>query len=100
MKIFWDVAPCNLVEIDRRFRSAYCLHHQGDGVIVGQFLLNYAAQHPRRPLIFLLHILLRRSAYYGCLLNRFNSEERIQTFFFTFLTKLVLMNTKEMTPVT
>jgi hypothetical protein len=30
MSIFWDVAPCSLVEIDRRFRGAYCLHHQGD----------------------------------------------------------------------
>jgi hypothetical protein len=26
-----DVAPCSLLEIDRRFRSAYCLHHQGVG---------------------------------------------------------------------
>jgi hypothetical protein len=25
-----DVAPCSLVEIDRRLRDAYCLHHQGD----------------------------------------------------------------------
>jgi hypothetical protein len=29
MTVFWNVAPCNLVEIDRRFRGAYCLHHQG-----------------------------------------------------------------------
>jgi len=27
--IFWNVTPCSLVEIDGRFRSAYCLHHQG-----------------------------------------------------------------------
>jgi hypothetical protein len=24
-----DVAPCSLVETYRRFRGAYCLHHQG-----------------------------------------------------------------------
>jgi hypothetical protein len=30
MTVFWDVAPCSLVEIDRSFRGAYCLHHQGD----------------------------------------------------------------------
>jgi hypothetical protein len=30
---FWDVAPWNLVEVDRRFRGVYCLHHQGDGLI-------------------------------------------------------------------
>jgi hypothetical protein len=26
---FWDVAPCSHVEVNRRFRGAYCLHHQG-----------------------------------------------------------------------
>jgi hypothetical protein len=26
--VFWDVAPCNMVDIDRRFRGASCLHHQ------------------------------------------------------------------------
>jgi hypothetical protein len=26
--VFWDVAPCSLVEVDRRFRGAYFLHHQ------------------------------------------------------------------------
>jgi hypothetical protein len=30
MAVFWDVAPCSLVEIGQRFRGAYCLHHQGD----------------------------------------------------------------------
>jgi hypothetical protein len=28
--VFCDVAPCSLVEINRRFRGAYCLHHQED----------------------------------------------------------------------
>jgi hypothetical protein len=27
MAVFCDIAPCNLVETDRRFRGAYCLHH-------------------------------------------------------------------------
>jgi hypothetical protein len=30
MTAFWDIAPCGLVEADRRFRGAYCLHHQDD----------------------------------------------------------------------
>jgi hypothetical protein len=30
MTFFWDVALCSLVYVDRRFRSAHCLHHQGD----------------------------------------------------------------------
>jgi hypothetical protein len=27
---FWVVDPCSLVEVYRRFRGVYCLHHQGD----------------------------------------------------------------------
>jgi hypothetical protein len=30
IRAFWDVAPCSLVGVERRFRGAYCLHHQGD----------------------------------------------------------------------
>jgi hypothetical protein len=30
MTVFLDVAPFSLVELDRCFRGAYCLHHQGD----------------------------------------------------------------------
>lgn len=29
---FWGVAPCSFVEIDRHFRVAYCINHQGDGL--------------------------------------------------------------------
>jgi hypothetical protein len=28
--IFWDLAPCCMVGSDRRFRDAYCLHHEGN----------------------------------------------------------------------
>jgi hypothetical protein len=28
MTVFWGDAPCSLVEIDRRFGGAYCVHHQ------------------------------------------------------------------------
>jgi len=28
-RVFWDVAPCSHVEVDQRFRGAYCLHGQG-----------------------------------------------------------------------
>jgi hypothetical protein len=34
MTVFWDVAPCNLVEVYRRFRGACCLHQQGVGFII------------------------------------------------------------------
>jgi hypothetical protein len=30
MTAFWDIVPCSFVGEDRRFRGAYCLHHQGD----------------------------------------------------------------------
>jgi hypothetical protein len=30
MTAFWDIASCSLTEVDRRFRGAYCQHHQGD----------------------------------------------------------------------
>jgi hypothetical protein len=30
MAAFWDIAPCRLVRIDRRFRGAYFIQHQGD----------------------------------------------------------------------
>jgi hypothetical protein len=28
MTLFCDIAPCSFVEVDRRFRGAYCLCHQ------------------------------------------------------------------------
>jgi hypothetical protein len=32
MRVIWDtsIAPCRVVEVNRRFRGAYCLHYQGD----------------------------------------------------------------------
>jgi hypothetical protein len=30
MTTFWDITPCSLVEVDRRFSGEYCLLHQGD----------------------------------------------------------------------
>jgi hypothetical protein len=26
--VFWDILPCKMIDA-RRFRGAYCLHHQG-----------------------------------------------------------------------
>jgi hypothetical protein len=26
---YWDTAPCSLAEVDKHFKGAYCLHHQG-----------------------------------------------------------------------
>jgi hypothetical protein len=30
MRVFWDIAPCTLSGVDRRFRGAHCLHHHPD----------------------------------------------------------------------
>jgi hypothetical protein len=35
MIVLWDIAPCSLVGVDRRFRGEYCPHHQGDRPDVG-----------------------------------------------------------------
>jgi hypothetical protein len=32
MTDFWYIAPCSLVEVDRRFRGANCSHHKGPKV--------------------------------------------------------------------
>jgi hypothetical protein len=43
MAVFWDVEPCSLVDIDHRFRRAYCLHNHTDD---GKYLPEYTAQYP------------------------------------------------------
>jgi hypothetical protein len=42
--VFWDVLPCKMI-VDRRFRGAYCLNHQGANFVRQSF---YTAVHPRR----------------------------------------------------
>jgi hypothetical protein len=37
MVAFWDIAPCSLVEVDRRFRGAFCLYQ---GVVALFALVN------------------------------------------------------------
>jgi hypothetical protein len=54
MNAFWDTVPCSLVEVYRRFRGAYYLHHRPDDRRnkhlwkVGKILPDYTARHPRR----------------------------------------------------
>jgi hypothetical protein len=47
--VFWDVLPCKRI-VDRRFRGAYCLHHQQ---VVNSFTRQYIPEdnsehHTRR----------------------------------------------------
>jgi hypothetical protein len=30
MTVFWDIEPCSVVKVGRRFRDAYCLYQPGD----------------------------------------------------------------------
>jgi hypothetical protein len=43
-RVFWDVAPCSHVEVDRRFRGAYCLQRQG--VITWPYIPKASKLHP------------------------------------------------------
>jgi hypothetical protein len=59
MTVFWDVAPCSLLEIDRRFRGACCLHDRCDDGgskhlwNIGQFLRDCTATS-QKAVIFVL----------------------------------------------
>jgi hypothetical protein len=33
MTVLWDIVPCSLVDVDRRFRGAYSFHHQAHDAI-------------------------------------------------------------------
>jgi hypothetical protein len=35
----WDIKPCSLTEVDRRFRNFYNLHHQGDRPVISHTYL-------------------------------------------------------------
>jgi hypothetical protein len=49
MTVFWDVAPCTLIEIDRHFGDAYWFHHQGeDGGSKHIWNVGKLLQQPRR----------------------------------------------------
>jgi hypothetical protein len=53
MAVFWDVVACNLLEIYRQFKGAYCLHCEGvllaerddvlpmEAVIISQMSINF-----------------------------------------------------------
>jgi hypothetical protein len=46
----WDIAPCNLVQVDKLFSSAYRLHHQDDGSLIA--VIMEAVSTPETLVIF------------------------------------------------
>jgi hypothetical protein len=46
MTAFWSTVPCSLVEVDRRFRGAYGLHHRSDdGGMDDDLQISMVSQH-------------------------------------------------------
>jgi hypothetical protein len=60
LRVFWDVAPCSLIEVDWRFRGAYCLHHQGDKQALSETIAGYIAVDGPSPI---QPAVLSRTAY-------------------------------------
>jgi hypothetical protein len=50
MTALWDIVSCSLVEVDRRFRDAYCLQHRGQSHII-------------------IHRSMKLTYIYACLIN-------------------------------
>jgi hypothetical protein len=48
--VLWDIAPCSLVEVDRRFWGAYCLHHLLLRLITNPFPIGLDKFHLVRPI--------------------------------------------------
>jgi hypothetical protein len=69
----WDVSPCNHVKVDRRFRGAYCLHHQGkEAVRTSETSVNFNVTTRRYiPEDSKLQIQYKSRIYTAALLNNF-----------------------------
>jgi hypothetical protein len=74
--VFWVVLPFKMI-VDRRFRGAYCLHHQGSGTsetsVDNHFTRQYIPEDNSEQIIdhfgFMLKIKIR-FGYAVCLLQR------------------------------
>jgi hypothetical protein len=56
MTVFWDVTPCSLAEIGRRFRGAYYLHHQGVSDSIAYPLIRCFASRRQRYILLLCQV--------------------------------------------
>jgi hypothetical protein len=96
MTVFWIAAPCNLVEVCRRFRGAYCLHHNchddgGSKCLWGASELSpiYTAQHVRLAVVRIWNLthykaVTKESSVYAYAL-RLATAWHFTTFLFIFL---------------
>jgi hypothetical protein len=45
----WDTAPCNIAQVNRRFREDYCLRQQGGDILISLIMVSEAALGFRSP---------------------------------------------------
>jgi hypothetical protein len=61
MKVFLDISPCSLAGVDRRFRRAYCVHHQG---AISQYTLIFTLDAMRTSNLNTVNKLFLKSPFY------------------------------------
>jgi hypothetical protein len=83
--VFWDIAPCSVVEVYRLFGGSCCLHHQSDGGSkhvwnVGKLLPDFTAQQPRRQLFSCSDIVFYSYCFCDffdtCVMRRFKKRRK------------------------
>jgi hypothetical protein len=76
MTVCWDLAPCSLVAVYRRFGGAYCSHYQ-DGEKAAR-LTHRTEQHPRRQLSSCSLLFLSQFHWVRIVLRRCNISRTIE----------------------
>jgi hypothetical protein len=83
MAVFWNVAPCSLLGIDRRFRGANCFHHQGvDGGITSSEISVNFYQTARRNIPQHRHLHLQLDLCDGFISNQLGYKLHKQDVFY------------------
>jgi hypothetical protein len=97
MTVFWDVAPCSLVEVYRRFTSAYCLHHKSlivlmmEAISISETSTRLHCATSQKIVIFLLAAVRtwKLTHYYYCSVRAFSCFTLANSFlFYTLLHKV------------
>jgi hypothetical protein len=63
MAVLWDVAPCSLVQVYRRFGHRSTDKDNKRLWNVGELLPGYTAQHPTGPTVFKTHLSFREQEW-------------------------------------
>jgi hypothetical protein len=60
MAVFWNVAPCSFVDIDRRFNTTFYLHHQSDEFHSTAFIQAYVSYVVWKQMLFDQNVFIYR----------------------------------------